>query len=89
MTNKVNRPNFADVKAASLKEIDRVLSHWLPNGKRVDGGKEYTAPNPTRADKRAGSLKINLSTGTWRFCNRRQRRRPDRPRALSGRLHGR
>ncbi|WP_448695674.1 DUF927 domain-containing protein [Pseudomonas moraviensis] len=59
------RPSFADVKAAALKDIDRVLSHWLPNGKRVDGGKEYTAPNPTRSDKRAGSLKVNLSKGTW------------------------
>ncbi|POA49375.1 DNA/RNA helicase, superfamily II protein [Pseudomonas sp. MPR-ANC1] len=59
------RPSFADVKVAALKDIDRVLSHWLPNGKRVDGGKEYTAPNPTRSDKRAGSLKINLSKGTW------------------------
>lgn len=59
------RLSFADVKAAALKDIDRVLSHWLPNGKRVDGGKEYTAPNPTRSDKRAGSLKISLSKGTW------------------------
>ncbi|CAI8882864.1 DUF927 domain-containing protein [Pseudomonas sp. IT-P260] len=59
------RPSFADVKAAAFKDIDRVLSHWLPNGKRVDGGKEYTAPNPTRSDKRAGSLKVNLSKGTW------------------------
>ena len=65
MSNKTQRPSFADVKAASLKDISRVLAHWLPNGKRVDGGKEYTAPNPTRTDKRAGSLKVNLSKGTW------------------------
>lgn len=64
-SNSAKRPSFADVKTAALKDIDRVLSHWLPNGKRVDGGKEYTAPNPTRSDKRAGSLKINLSKGTW------------------------
>lgn len=63
--SNTKRPSFADVKAAALKDIDRVLSYWLPNGKRVDGGKEYTAPNPTRSDKRAGSLKINLSKGTW------------------------
>ncbi|WP_057431133.1 DUF927 domain-containing protein, partial [Pseudomonas syringae] len=63
--NPTKRPSFADVKGAALKDIDRVLSHWLPNGKRVDGGKEYTAPNPTRTDKRAGSLKVNLSKGTW------------------------
>ncbi|SDT32672.1 DUF927 domain-containing protein [Pseudomonas prosekii] len=64
-SNSVKRPSFADVKSAALKDIGRVLSHLLPNGKRVDGGKEYTAPNPTRSDKRAGSLKINLSKGTW------------------------
>lgn len=64
-SNSAKRPSFADVKAAALKDIDRVLSHWLPNGKRVDGGKEYTSPNPTRSDKRAGSLKISLRKGTW------------------------
>jgi len=63
--SKLKRPSFADVKAASLKDIERVLAYWLPNGKRVDGGKEYTAPNPTRTDKRAGSLKVNLNKGTW------------------------
>ncbi|MHC8330044.1 DUF927 domain-containing protein [Pseudomonas sp. LB1P83] len=64
-SNSAKRPSFADVKTAALKDIDRVLSHWLPSGKRIDGGKEYTAPNPTRSDKRAGSLKISLSKGTW------------------------
>ena len=59
------RPTFAQVKVAALQNIDSVLNHWLPNGKRVDGGKEYTAPNPTRNDKHAGSLKISLSKGTW------------------------
>lgn len=66
MTNRQSiRPSFAEVSRAALQAIDRVLSHWLPGGKRVDGGKEYTAPNPTRADKRAGSLKVNLVRGTW------------------------
>lgn len=64
-SSKTKRPSFADVKAASQKDIERVLAHWLPNGKRVDGGKEYTAHNPTRTDKRAGSLKVNLNKGTW------------------------
>ncbi|WP_397470734.1 DUF927 domain-containing protein [Pseudomonas syringae pv. atrofaciens] len=59
------RPSFAQVKSAALRNIDKVLAHWLPNGKRVDGGKEYTAPNPTRTDKHAGSLKISISKGTW------------------------
>lgn len=59
-------PTFAEVKRAAQQAIDRVLSHWLPGGKRVDGGKEYTAPNPTRSDKHAGSLKVNLAKGVWR-----------------------
>ena len=59
------RPTFAQVKAEALRQINQVLSHWLPGGKRVDGGKEYTAPNPTRTDKHAGSLKISLTKGTW------------------------
>lgn len=63
--NRQKRPAFPEVKRAALQAIDRVLSHWLPGGKRVDGGKEYTAPNPTRADKRPGSLKVNLAKGTW------------------------
>lgn len=64
-TKTTKRPTFANVKSASLKAIDRVLAHWLPNGKREDGGKEYSAPNPTRTDKHAGSFKVNLSKGTW------------------------
>lgn len=58
-------PSFAEVKAAALHAIDRVLAHWLPGGKLVDANKEYTAPNPTRADKHAGSLKVNMGKGTW------------------------
>lgn len=65
LDDKRQHPTFADVKRAALQAIDRVLSHWLPGGKRVDGGKEYTAPNPTRADKHAGSLKVNMAKGTW------------------------
>lgn len=64
-TSNARRPTFAQVKAVALQNIDRVLAHWLPHGKRVDSGKEYTAPNPTRTDKRAGSLKVSLSKGTW------------------------
>ncbi|MGX5217496.1 DUF927 domain-containing protein [Pseudomonas segetis] len=65
MTAHAKRPSFADVKAAALCSIDRVLAHWLPGGKRVDSNREYTAPNPLRADKHAGSFKVNLAKGTW------------------------
>ncbi|MDP3845530.1 MAG: DUF927 domain-containing protein [Pseudomonas sp.] len=63
--SKPKHPTFAQVKDAALRAIDSVLAHWLPGGKRVDGGKEYTVPNPTRTDKRAGSLKVNLAKGAW------------------------
>lgn len=61
----MKRPRFAEVKAASLRAIDSVLAHWLPSGKWVDAGHEYTAPNPTRSDKQAGSFKINRHKGSW------------------------
>lgn len=61
----MKRPSFAEVKAASLRAIDSVLPHWLPEGKWVDAGHEYSAPNPTRSDKKAGSFKINRHTGHW------------------------
>ena len=64
-TDQSKRPSFADVKAAALTSIDRVLARWLPGGKQVDSGHEYTAPNPTRADNSAGSFKVNLKKGTW------------------------
>lgn len=62
---KPRHPTFAEVKRAALQAIERVLARWLPGGKRIDGNKEYTAPNPTRTDKHAGSLKVNLAKGTW------------------------
>jgi putative DNA primase/helicase len=42
------------------------LSHieeWLPGGRRE--GDEYTALNPTRADKTTGSFRVNVKTGAW------------------------
>lgn len=62
---KPKHPTFADVKAAALRAITQVLARWLPGGKVTDGGKEYTAPNPRRADKHAGSFKVSVAKGTW------------------------
>lgn len=62
---KPKHPTFAEVKAAALRAITQVLARWLPGGKVTDGGKEYTAPNPRRADKHAGSFKVSLAKGTW------------------------
>lgn len=63
--SKPKRPTFAEVKAAALRAIAQVLARWLPGGKITDGGKEYTAPNPRRADKHAGSFKVSMTKGTW------------------------
>lgn len=68
MSNKKSAPRyptFNEVKNAALSQIDHVLGRWLPAYKLVDGGTEYTAPNPTRNDNKAGSFKINKSTGAW------------------------
>lgn len=68
MSNKSSQqryPTFAEVKAAALSRIEQVLGRWLPAYKLVDGGTEYTAPNPTRTDSSAGSFKISKAKGTW------------------------
>ncbi|MBN2352509.1 MAG: hypothetical protein JXD23_08070 [Spirochaetales bacterium] len=39
------------------------ITEWLSGGKRE--GDEYTALNPTRADKHAGSFRVNLKSGAW------------------------
>ncbi len=55
--------SFEVVNKAALSELPRLLRRWLPDGRiRCD---EYVALNPTRADRRPGSFKINLRTGRW------------------------
>jgi DNA primase len=56
-------PDFARINMAALPALPALCARWLPGGKRV--GREYIALNPTRADKRAGSFKVNLQTGRW------------------------
>lgn len=51
------------VAAAALTSIESVLSTWCAGGKRESH--EYVTLNPTRADSKTGSFKINLSTGAW------------------------
>ena len=55
--------DFAAVNQAALARLPDILHRWLPDG-RTEGG-EYVARNPTRADRRPGSFKINVSTGRW------------------------
>lgn len=54
---------FADVASTALADIDAVLMHYLPGGKRQ--GQEYIAFNPTRRDEHLGSFSVNLKHGKW------------------------
>jgi hypothetical protein len=55
--------DFAKINAAALPALPALCARWMPGGKRI--GREYVALNPTRADERAGSFKVNLQTGRW------------------------
>ncbi len=57
------KTDFKRINAAALSSIERILSNWLPDGKRH--GHEYQAINPTRPDSKLGSFSINLNTGAW------------------------
>jgi hypothetical protein len=51
------------VNRAALAVLPRLLQRWLPGG-HIESN-EYVARNPRRADRRAGSFKINVKTGRW------------------------
>ena len=55
--------DFELVNRAAIHRLTEILERWLPDG-RVEG-REYVARNPTRADRRPGSFKVNLDTGRW------------------------
>ncbi len=57
------RIDFGAINAAALAELPALLSRWLPDGRLV--GHEFEARNPTRADRRPGSVRVNVSTGRW------------------------
>lgn len=57
------RIDFAAVNAACLAAFPALLANWLPDGRRAGG--EWIARNPLRADRRAGSFKVNVRTGKW------------------------
>lgn len=57
------RVDIPRVAAAALDAAERLVPQWVPNGRRQ--ADEYVAPNPTRADRHAGSFKVNLLTGRW------------------------
>lgn len=55
--------DFAKINAVALPALPALCARWIPSGKCI--GREYVALNPTRADRRAGSFKVNLRTGRW------------------------
>ena len=59
----VQRIDFGAINRVALANLLTLLKRWLPDG-RLDG-REYTARNPTRADRRPGSFRVNVSTGKW------------------------
>jgi hypothetical protein len=54
---------FKRIGDGALPYADTLVQRWLPDGKRE--GAEWVAINPTRADGRKGSFKVNLRTGRF------------------------
>lgn len=54
---------FAAVNAVCLPQLPNLLAQWLPDGRLY--GREWIALNPTRADRRVGSFRINIDSGFW------------------------
>lgn len=57
------RLDFDHINSAALAALPAILARLLPGGKAFAG--EYVARNPRRADRHAGSFKVNLRTGRW------------------------
>lgn len=55
--------DFDAVRAAALSALPALCQRWLPDGRRE--GREWVAKNPRRADRSAGSFRVNLTTGRW------------------------
>jgi hypothetical protein len=55
--------DFRSINQAAVPALPAILARLLPGGKI--GGGEYVVRNPTRADHRPGSFKINVRTGHW------------------------
>lgn len=58
-----NGIDFTAIGSDALARSQGLVSRLLPNG-RLEG-REWTALNPTRDDRRLGSFRINLNTGHW------------------------
>lgn len=58
-----NTLDFGAINAAALSYLPALCARWLPDGRRE--GREWSARNPRRVDRRPGSFKVNLVTGQW------------------------
>ena len=63
MAAGMRRLDFDAINRAALASLPALLRRWLPDGRLV--GREYTARNPRRADRRLGSFKVNVNSGRW------------------------
>jgi hypothetical protein len=63
MTDVMRKIAWRRIAEASLAAAETLVPRWLPEGRRE--GAQWIATNPTRADKRRGSFKVNLRTGRW------------------------
>ena len=66
MTRPKDKKPPIDIKTVAreaLSAAERLLSSWLPDGRRNGG--EWQAPNPTRDDRHVGSFSVNIHTGQW------------------------
>jgi hypothetical protein len=54
---------FRRIADVALGRADVIVRRWLPDGRR--DGTEFVSRNPTRADRKRGSFKVNLGTGKW------------------------
>jgi len=54
---------FVAVNDACMRNLPTLVRTWLPQGRQE--GREWVALNPTRADKRLGSFRVNLLSGKW------------------------
>jgi hypothetical protein len=54
---------FRRIAAVALAHSETIVPRWLPGGRRL--GREWVARNPTRADRKPGSFRVNLQNGKW------------------------
>ncbi|WP_458789589.1 hypothetical protein [Yoonia sp. MH D7] len=63
MSRNWTHVKFAAVNAVCLPRLPSLVAQWLPEGRLQ--GHDWVALNPTRADRHAGSFRINVENGLW------------------------